>query len=141
MKVALEDIKVRIVKDLYTDRDRTINVILKAYNVYQEETSEDVDYILNLHDKDDLLACVDGGITAEKLADLVINEGNKTPYFFFGVNYKVPKQFDNFDQLFRQLISWLDDILPRVLAYPNAFDSFKEVYRRYFTPYFEDVLF
>ena len=63
------------------------NVALKAYNAFEEAEHCGVDYIFDLHDKEDLKCMIDGGITLAELARLH-NEG--ALYAFFGENHQKP---------------------------------------------------
>ena len=106
-----------------------ISVTLDAYNLYQEEERDGVDYIFNINNADDLKCCVDGGLTANEIAEIVknVNEKHYTPYFFFGVNYNRPKQLKEFKELTDQLIANADEVVRKVLAYP-FFDGYKQFY-------------
>lgn len=62
-------------------------VALKAYNAFEEAEHCGVDYIFDLHDKEDLKFMIDGGITLAELAQL---HTKGTRYAFFGENYQKP---------------------------------------------------
>lgn len=109
--------------------ENLIAVTLDAYNCYQEEERDGVDYIFNLNNADDLKCCVEGGLTASEIAEMVNNVEKKyyTPYFFFGVNHPSPKQLKGFKKLTDQLIANVDEVVRKALAYP-FFDGYKEFY-------------
>lgn len=141
MKEVLCEIGKRIHSDLHRDPKNSIRLILKMYNDYQEDVCDGIEYIFNLHDKDDLVCCVNGGLEASEIATLVSGMGNgKSEFFCYGLNYGQPYQM-NMDELIDKIVSCIGYILPCVLTYPNAFDSYKEVYKRYFTPYFLEMKF
>ena len=106
-----------------------ISVTLDAYNLYQEEERDGVDYIFNINNADDLKRCVDGGLTANEIAEIVknVNEKYYTPYFFFGVNHKSPKQIKEFKELTDQLIANAEEVVKKALAYPFI-DGYKRFY-------------
>lgn len=140
----INEVKNNIIYD-FNRSDKTLTDILKMYNDYQENVRNGVDYIFNLNDKDDLACCVNGGLTASNIAELVLytaNPYNNTPYFFFGVNHPnaIKGQFKTIDDLKKHLISWLDEILPSVLAYPFSFESYKRIWKLYITNVFVNVL-
>lgn len=117
-----------------TKRNLPINgylifVTLDAYNCYQEEERDGVDYIFDLNNADDLKSCVEGGLTAYEIAEMVnnVNEKYYTPYFFFGVNHKSPKQIKEFHELTDQLIANVEEVVRKVLAYPFI-GGYKEFY-------------
>ena len=104
-------------------------VTLNAYNCYQEEERDGVDYIFDLNNADDLKCCVDGGLTATEIAEMVknVNEKYYTPYFFFGVNHPSPKQLKDSKELTDQLIANAEEVVRKVLAYPFI-DDYKPFY-------------
>lgn len=106
-----------------------ISVVLDAYNRYQEEERDGVDYIFDLNNADDLKSCMEGGLTAYEIAEMVknINEKDYTPYFFFGVNHKSPKQLKEFKELTDQLIANVEEVVRKAFAYPFI-DGYKQFY-------------
>ena len=106
-----------------------VYVTLDAYNCYQKEERDGVDYIFDLNNADDLKSCVEGGLTANEIAEMVknINEKAYTPYFFFGVNHESPKQLKEFKELTDQLIANVEEVTRKALAYPFI-DGYKVFY-------------
>ena len=109
--------------------ENLISVTLEAYNLYQKEERDGVDYIFDLNNTDDLKSCVEGGLTANEIAEMVnnVNEKYYTPYFFFGVNHKSPKQLKEFKELTDQLIANVEEVVRNALAYPFI-DGYKRFY-------------
>lgn len=111
-------------------------LVLNAYNTYQEEERDGVDYIFNINNPEDLKCCIEGGMTAKQVAWLYDqSQVNTTPFFYFGVNYEKPKPIANWEALIINLINWLDNILPCVLAYPYSLKSYEELYKACITNY------
>ena len=111
-------------------------LVLNAYNTYQEEERDGVDYIFNINNPEDLKCCIEGGMTAKQVAWLYDqSQVNTTPFFYFGVNYEKPKPIANWEALIINLIKWLDNILPCVLAYPYSLKSYEELYKACITNY------
>ena len=50
------------------------NMLLLAYNRWQEDEHSGVDYIFNINNPDDLIDCIKGGLTADEIAK-VLNAG------------------------------------------------------------------
>lgn len=136
----VESIKSRIILDM---RDvfgvmgfKTFKMVLAAYNTYQESERDGVDYIFNLNDKYDLKCCVEGGLTAQEICGLWLkSQSTHSEYFLFGCNYSEPQQFATIGEVRDNLIYWLDDMLPYVLAYPHLYGK---VYEKYVTDYILD---
>ena len=111
-------------------------LVLNAYNTYQEEERDGVDYIFNINNPEDLKCCIEGGMSAKQVAWLYDqSQVNTTPFFYFGVNYEKPKPIANWEALIINLINWLDNILPCVLAYPYSLKSYEELYKACITNY------
>lgn len=105
-------------------------MLLKAYNRYQEDERDGVDYIFNINNQDDLIACVKGGLTAYEITDF--NSKFNTPiHFLFDCNHKemIPMYTDN---IINAILSVLDEIIDNVLAYPWV-DEYRAVYTHYIT--------
>ena len=73
-----------IAMKMATDTD-IFNLVLDVYNKYQENERDGVDYIFDINKKEDLIACIKGGLTARMIQELVNNLDNGfTQYFYFG---------------------------------------------------------
>ena len=75
-------------------------------------------------------------MTAKEVAWLYEqSQVNTTPFFYFGVNYQQPKPIANYKALVTNLINWLDEILPCVLAYSYLVKSYEKLYKVCVTDY------
>ena len=113
-----------------------LELVLNAYNTYQEEERDGVDYIFNINNIEDVKCCLNGGITIDELA--TIYNGSKvdtSPYFFFGVNHKIPNVIWNESVLIEILVSRLYEIIPCVIAYVVYHDAYKKLYEYCITNY------
>ena len=135
----VESIKAAIIRDMQNlsndeKRVHTLAIVLKAYNDFQESERDGVDYIFDLNNREDLKCCVEGGLTAQVICGLWLrSQSTHTPFFHFGVNHEEPKQYRTMRDLRDNLISWLDELLPYVIAYPYAYQSYRDVYTAYVT--------
>ena len=110
--------------------DDTAILVLNAYNRYQEEERDGVDYIFDIRKGEDLKCCIDGGMTAHEIA--CINEectrtAKSTPYFMFGQNHTTAEVIPTWEQLKRVLGVSLHEVILQMLAYPSV-DGYKELY-------------
>lgn len=105
-------------------------MLLKAYNRYQEDERDGVDYIFNILNQNDLITCVKGGLTAYDITDFN-SKVNSTIHFLFGCNHKemIPMRTDD---IINAILSVLDEIVDNVLAYPWV-DEYRAVYTHYIT--------
>lgn len=111
-----------------------LKMVLAAYNDYQESEHDGVDYIFDIENTNDLKCCIDGGMTAKEIGGLYLgSQSEHLRYFYFGCNHQTPMPIANWDELRQQLVSWLPDLIPNVLAYPFAYESYRQLYERYVT--------
>ena len=113
------------------------DTILKAYNTYQEQNRDGVDYIFSLEDGHDLAVCFEGGIKIEDVAQMHTQHvnGGATQYFLFGVNYPQPKQMLTEDELNTTITDCIRAIIYNALLCPWAY---KDFYNEFIVPFFED---
>lgn len=134
----LENIIDEIVNDLQLTscNDFILSTLFDAYNRYQEDERDSVDYIFNIENKDDIFACLNGGMTTNELQELFSHkEKNGTCYFMFGANYETPYIMTK-DMVINNIIAHLEDIVKCVIAYP-----FVEEYTDIYQHYISDILF
>lgn len=111
-----------------------LGMMLKAYNRYQEDERDGVDYIFNQHNLDDMKCCMDGGMTRQEIADLFAETFlQTTPYFYFGVNYKKPQPINDYTELKAQIIANLEEIIKCVISFPYV-EEYQTIYRNFITP-------
>ena len=127
-----------IVKDtrnVYSaEGDSILKMVLSAYNDYQESQRDGVDYIFDVENTDDLKCCIEGGMTAKEICGLYLgSQSQHLKYFYFGCNYPTPKPIANWDALRLTLVAWLPDLISNVIAYPFAYESYRQLYVRYVT--------
>ena len=114
--------------------DLVLKMVLAAYNDFQESERDGVDYIFDIENTDDLKCCINGGMTAKDICGLHLgSQSQHLRYFYFGCNHPTAEPIANWETLRQQLISWLPDLIPNVLAYPFAYESYRLLYQRYVT--------
>lgn len=133
----VESIKAAIIRDMENlcsmKGNHVFAIVLNSYNTYQEEERDGVDYIFNINNQKDLKCCVEGGMTAKEVCALYQRcQATTIPYFYFGQNYPEPKVVNSWMELRKNLITWLDEMLPYVIAYPSVYH---ELYGEYVTDY------
>lgn len=109
-------------------------MLLKAYNRYQEDERDGVDYIFNINNQDDLITCIQGGLTAEEIVNFhnrVKSWVNPTPHFLFGCNHKEMTPIGR-DNIINAIVAVLDDIIDNIIAYPWV-EEYRAVYTHYIT--------
>ena len=134
----VEGIKKSIIRDLNdvysVNGNKVLKMVLAAYNDFQESERDGVDYIFDIDNTDDLKCCIDGGMTAQEICGLWLGSQSKhIQYFYFGCNHPQAEPINTWDELRQNLIAWLDELIPQVLAYPYAYPSYRHVYTLYVT--------
>ena len=122
----------KIEEDINYPEGRTM--LLKAYNRYQEDERDGVDYIFNINNQDDLITCIQGGLTAEEIVNFhnrVKSWVNPTPYFLFGCNHKEMKPMGR-DNIIDAIVAVLDELIDKIMAYPWV-EEYRAVYTYYIT--------
>lgn len=103
--------------------DYNLDIFLKAYNRWQEDEHNGVDYIFNINNPDDLIDCIKGGLTADEIANFV--RVYVTPNFLFGCNHKLIPLSKT--KIVKFIIDNLDDIVDCIIAYPWV-EEYRSIY-------------
>lgn len=138
-----------VVNSLYLDLTNTkdidksnkvLNILIEAYNNWQEGEHYGTDYLFSLNDKEDLITCIQGGLTAKEIAQLYNDRKSfgLSQYFFFGENYPTPKQLDTY-HISQVIMDNIEEIVKHTLAYGQSTPSTTEfdfIYQNYISPLF-----
>ena len=113
-----------------------INRLVGVYNTYQEER-EGVGYICDLQNKEDLRTCMEGGLTAEEIAELVAksfdkSDKNYTTKFLCGYE---SNHLLMHSALKDTIISNATEIVEHMLKHPFCYDQ--EIYSKILTDHVE----
>ena len=121
-------------------KDTALMTLLAAYNRYQEDERDGVDYIFNIEDKQDLMDCIKGGMTAQQLASLCVRcEKYDSKYFFFGVNHETPEVIPK-NGIKSLLLDEMEYFLYAVIGYPWI-EEYRIIYMAWVTDYMIDGLY
>ena len=105
-------------EELITQIEKDINFnwgrirLLNAYNRWQEDEKDGVDYIFHIDKQDDLLSCIKGGMTSD---DIVKLKNNGISYFLFGINHRDVTPMNN-DDIINTLVGALDELLDYIIG-------------------------
>ena len=139
IKKLAESIESDLIHDMNCEQtgDDTAILVLNAYNRYQEDERDRVDYIFDICKGEDLKCCIDGGMTAQQIACLneeCTRTAKSTPFFMFGQNHKQADVIPTWEQLKRVLCVSLHEVIMHMLADPYV-DGYKELYKHCMTDY------
>lgn len=123
-----------------TDKsNKVLYALINAYNHWQGEEHNKADYLFNLNDKNDLITCIQGGLTAEDIALLQYYRKHfgLTKYFLFGENYPKPQELD-VDSITDIMVVNITEIVNYTLAYGQRAKTteFDYIYQNYIAPLF-----
>lgn len=115
-------------KDMKNVESDMWKIVFNAYNTYQEEERDGVNYIFDITKQEDLMCCVKGGMTAQDIHWVYSCYKNRetTPYFTFGndITFNV---FEGMEAVKNTIGGYLEEILTCVFNYPFC-DGYKELY-------------
>ena len=114
-----------------------INRLVGVYNTYQEEEREGVGYICDLRNKEDLRTCMESGLTAEEIAELVAksfdkSDKNYTTKFLCGYE---SNHLLMHSALKDTIISNATEIVEHMLKHPFCYDQ--DIYSKILTDHVE----
>lgn len=138
VKNLIKEVKKQFNRDLASLESKKILSVIDAYNQWQEECKNCVDYLYCINVAEDLKACIDGGMKATDIAK-VVEHGNA--YFFFGENHEWVEEVKSkgekgIGDLGYILAGALDELIPYVLKNPRG-KAF-EMYQRYVSTLIEN---
>ena len=128
----------RLVTFAFHENDiQMINRLVGVYNTYQEEEREGVGYICDLRNKEDLRTCMESGLTAEEIAELVAksfdkSDKNYTTKFLCGYE---SNHLLMHSALKDTIISNATEIVEHMLKHPFCYDQ--EIYSKILTDHVE----
>lgn len=107
---------------LESNDEEFTKTVLAAYNRFQEDERDGVDYLFDINNKDDVKCCLDGGLSVPDLAKAYFDYEARlfTPHFFFGVNHPKPSFIMGKEGLKKLLQNYLSDIIRYAFCYHNV---------------------
>ena len=135
MKTTINEL-VRSLADKYEDaiinafknHDREmVNIFVSAYNIYQENERDSVDYLFCVSNNKDIITCLKGGLEIKEVSELYLlsqmaDYEHFSARFHFGVNHLTPKLLST-DELKDNLLSYACEVIENMLKYPHAYTS------------------
>ena len=112
-----------------------LDAILNAYNRFQEDERDGVDYIFDINKNEDLVCCANGGMTADEIARMVNASISK---FMFGVNYRHPVHLGH-AEIVRVLRDNAENIAEYTIRYCGRCEEYCTLYELYITQTLEEL--
>lgn len=128
----IEDVKKEIIRDIEYDGDETIDFILPAYNRYQEDERDGVDYIFDITKEEDVATMLKGGLSVTQLYNYLdkYHKGEVKNYCCFGANYT---EITPVESISVTLVNALDEMLPVALLYAHKVAEYGMLYDEFVT--------
>lgn len=125
----VSNIKSDLSSDNEDKKEKAFNITLKAYNAYQDNERDGVDYIFNATDVEDCKTLAKCGTTLKEYHDAVMTSEIKSDYFFCGVNH--PQiTFLSRTMLFAQILGNLEDVIKHSMIQPYL-DGYNQLFHNY----------
>ena len=108
---------VNVVENAFNNNNaETIKAMVEAYNVYQENERNCVDYIYNINDVNDVCDVLKGGMNMHILVALY---NTRVPFFLLDIDGK-PTALGKV-RLKKQLQAYAEEIIENMLMYPHSY--------------------
>lgn len=103
-------------------------LFLDAYNRYQEDECDGVNYIFDINKKEDLKCCIDGGLSVAEISDM---HYNLVHFFLFNSNGL--KYISNFRELLEVIGGDIRNVVAHTIAYATRCEEYAALYEHYVT--------
>lgn len=130
--IVAEKIRQTLANHKLGDDMKEFNVILKAFNRFQEDECDGCEYFFNVNNPDDLICCIKGGLTAGDISS-ICKDGKEI--FWYGQHYAKPKTFSLAD-VAQILHSNANNIAYYSLLYCSRCKEYAEIYETYLVDYY-----
>jgi hypothetical protein len=122
-------------------KDEMARLLINAYNRFRLDDFDGADYIFNIHKKEDLIHCLDCGMTASDISDLYVNWSVRhySPYFIYNEKPHY-HQFASVGDIYEMMRDSLDSLITRVIAYPYV-DGYKALWEHCITNHMPEEFF
>jgi hypothetical protein len=125
----VSNIKSDLSSDNEEKKEKAFNITLKAYNAYQDNERDSVDYIFDANNVEDCKVLAKCGTTLKEYHDSVMASEIKSDYFFCGVNH--PQiTFLSKTTMFAQIWANLEDVIKHTMVQPNL-DGYNQLFHNY----------
>jgi len=108
------------------------DLLFAAYNRMQEDERDGVDYLFSVTKPEDVICCLQNGLTIEQLRTMLDENRNEgIEYFYFGANHPTPTML-TLEKVMSQLTANAVDIVKYAIAYPSV-EEYKAIYELFIT--------
>lgn len=105
-------------------------IALRAYNRFQEDNRDGVDYIFNIYENEDLIAMLQGGINCETIAKMV---SSGFCFFHYGANYPTTPTPLSSDDAYFEIYRNCDELVKQVVIYQSYYYEYADFFNKFFS--------
>lgn len=107
--------------------------ILKAYNMWQEDTQDGVDYIFDITNKQDVIDLLKGDLSVGGITSIYNGQEHQahTRYFRYGQNYELPMAFRTMNELKEYLAKETKWVIIHLFLFGNETEEYKTIFDMY----------
>ena len=139
MKTILRDLQVALIeraREMLIHDSDFVDTVIEAYNRYQDNERDGVDYLFCARCEEDVKCCFEGGLKVKEFV-MAYNKMEKngwTAYFHFGQNHPVPSFYISEETLVANLNAYMKPVIQCMLLYPDI-DAYSKLYKALITDY------
>ena len=132
MKAILRDLQVALIeraREMLIHDSDFVDIVIEAYNKYQENERDGIDYLFCARYEEDVKRCFDGGLKVENFVRSFndMEKARWTAYFHFGQNHPTPSFYINESSLVSHLNAYIKPIIRCMLLRPDI-DAYADLY-------------
>lgn len=126
-----------------TDEDNlngmeVLKTMVKAHNMWQEDTQDGVDYIFDILNKKDVIYLLQGDLNVGDIATLYKGQEyngrgyqKHTRYFRYGQNYPLPTPFNTMEKIRNYLADNAEWIITHLFLFRNNTEEYQTIFNNY----------
>ena len=142
MKAILRDLQVALIeraREMLIHDSDFVDTVIEAYNKYQDNERDGVDYLFCARYEKDVECCFNGGLKVENFVRAFNNmeKSGWTAYFHFGQNHPEPSFYINEEALIDHLNAYMKPIIKCMLLRPDI-DAYSDLYDALISDYMFD---
>lgn len=136
-EILMDSVSNIIAHELMDDNDpnnmKIFPTFLKAYNMWQEDTQDGVDYIFDITDKQDVIDLLKGDFSVGGITSIYNGQEHQahTRYFRYGQNYELPMAFRTMKELKEYLAKETKWVIIHLFLFRNDTEEYKTIFDIY----------
>ena len=139
MKKIIRDLQVALIeraREMLIHDSDFMDTVIEAYNKYQDEERDGVDYLFCARYEPDVKCCFEGGLKVEHFVRSFnkMEKAGWTPYFHFGQNHPEPSFYTCNQAIIDHLNACMQPIIQCMHLHPDI-DAYSALYKALISDY------